>query len=100
LAKSYEGFPCYIIVAPNPAMPFAIALTAWGVRDTLSELDEARVKAFVEAYRGKGPEPAACDPAEASQVVKGVGTQGPSPSYQRVNLWAVEPRRPGLEFRR
>lgn len=74
-ARSQPNFPCYLIVAPYPDMPSAIALTAWpgkpgtltsdstylpGVLDTMETYDEERLQAFVDAYRGKGPERVPC----------------------------------------
>ena len=74
--QSQPDFPCFLIVAPYPDMPFTIALTAWpgkpamsplgtptylpGVRDTLEEYDENRLQAFVNAYRNRGPELVSC----------------------------------------
>lgn len=46
-----------IIVAPYYDMPSKIALTAWGRIDTLDGYDEPRIIRFIEAWRGKGPEP-------------------------------------------
>jgi hypothetical protein len=41
-----------VILAPYPSMKSRIALTAWTRIDTMAELDEARVKRFIDAYRG------------------------------------------------
>jgi len=41
-----------VILAPYPGMPHKIALTAWTRLDTMDELDEGRVRRFIEAYRG------------------------------------------------
>lgn len=47
-----------VVVAPNPnenpAAPYV--LTAWQVRLRLDEYDPERVDAFLDAFRGKGPE--------------------------------------------
>ncbi len=74
-ARSQSNFPCYLIVAPYPDMQSTIALTAWpgkpgtlttdatylpGVLDTMDAYDEERLQAFVDAYRGKGPERVPC----------------------------------------
>ncbi len=74
-ARSQSNFPCYLIVAPYPDMSSAIALTAWpgkpgtltsnstylpGVLETMEAYDEERLQAFVDAYRGKGPERVPC----------------------------------------
>ncbi|MGH7387920.1 MAG: DUF3105 domain-containing protein [Candidatus Rokuibacteriota bacterium] len=42
----------YVILAPYPRMKSRIALTAWTRIDTLEELDEGRIRRFVDAYRG------------------------------------------------
>ena len=74
-ARSQSNFPCYLLVAPYPDMSSAIALTAWpgkpgtttsdstylpGVLDTMEAYDEERLQAFVDAYRGQGPERIPC----------------------------------------
>jgi hypothetical protein len=47
-----QRYDRHVILAPYPGMKPRIALTAWTRLDTLEELDEARVKRFVEAYIG------------------------------------------------
>lgn len=42
----------YVIVAPYPAMPHRIALTAWGRMQTLDAFDERQITAFIKAYAG------------------------------------------------
>ncbi len=74
-AQKQPNFPCHLIVAPYPDMPFVIALTAWpgkpslrggpptyldGVRDTMETYDEERLQEFLDAYRNKGPERVPC----------------------------------------
>ncbi len=61
-AKKQPGYPCYLIVAPYPDLPFTIALTAWGVRDVMDLYDEASLQAFVDAFRNRGPEQVPCRP--------------------------------------
>jgi hypothetical protein len=41
-----------VILAPYPQMKSRIALTAWTRIETLSDFDEARIRRFIEAYRG------------------------------------------------
>ena len=41
-----------VILAPYPGMKSRIALTAWTRIDTMDQLDEARVRRFIDAYRG------------------------------------------------
>lgn len=45
-----------LIVIPRPNLDAKIALTAWGRIDKFSGFDEARIIAFIDAYRDKGPE--------------------------------------------
>ncbi len=74
-AQKQPNFPCFLIVAPYPDMPFTIAITAWpgkpalppsqptyldGVRDTMDAYDEERLQEFISAYREKGPERVRC----------------------------------------
>jgi hypothetical protein len=48
-----------VIVAPYYTMSTRIALTAWGRIDTFDQYDEERIIKFIDAWRGKGPEPTA-----------------------------------------
>ena len=41
-----------VILAPYPSMKSTIALTAWTRLETLDQLDEKRIRRFIEAYRG------------------------------------------------
>ncbi len=61
-AEKQTNYPCFLLVAPYPDMTYPVAVTAWGVRDTMTAYDEARLQAFVDAYRDKGPETVACVP--------------------------------------
>lgn len=49
LVHTYEK---YVILAPYPEMKSTIALTAWTRIETRSDLDEKRIRRFIEAYRG------------------------------------------------
>ena len=65
LIKQLEGMVFKherVIVAPYPLMDHRVALTAWGRLETLSEFDEARISAFIEAYAGKDHHPAEGEP--------------------------------------
>ena len=42
----------YVILAPYPGMKSRIALTAWTRIETMDQLDEGRVRRFVDAYKG------------------------------------------------
>ncbi len=50
LARSYPGD---ILMAPYPGLSNSIVLTAWNRVDRLDALDEARIRRFVNEYRGK-----------------------------------------------
>ena len=54
LAGKYER----LIVAPYPLMTDRITLTAWERVDLLTDYDEARITAFIDAYIGKDHHPA------------------------------------------
>ncbi len=45
-------YPEQVILAPYPRMKSRIALTAWTRIDMMEELDEGRIRRFIEAYRG------------------------------------------------
>ena len=47
-----EKYDRFVILAPYPGMKSRIALTAWTRIDTMDQLDEGRVKRFIDAYRG------------------------------------------------
>jgi hypothetical protein len=49
VVKTYDR---YVILAPYPGMKSRIALTAWTRIETMDQLDEARVRRFIDAYRG------------------------------------------------
>jgi hypothetical protein len=61
--KKLPSYPQYVILAPYPQMTQTIALTAWRVAQYLETVDEAAIRAFAGAYRGRGPELASgCEP--------------------------------------
>lgn len=45
-----------IILHPYPALDRTIALTAWTRLDKFDTFDEERIRAFIDAYRNRGPE--------------------------------------------
>ncbi len=61
-AKKQVSYPCYLMVAPYPDMSTTIAVTAWGVLDTMDAYDEDKLQAFADAYRNRGPEQVGCNP--------------------------------------
>ncbi|HET8760471.1 MAG TPA: DUF3105 domain-containing protein, partial [Nitrospiria bacterium] len=63
LAGKYER----VVIAPYPLMTQRIALTAWERIDLLTDYDEARVTAFVDAYIGKDHHPAGGEGAAQSE---------------------------------
>ncbi len=56
LAKRFTGDWDGVVVAPRPGLGQAIILTAWGKMLRLDTFDEDAVMAFLDAYRGRGPE--------------------------------------------
>ena len=63
-AEKQVAYPCYLLVAPYPSMTYTIAVTAWGVLETMEAYDEAKLQAFADAYRNRGPEQVACNPGK------------------------------------
>lgn len=51
-----------VLVAPNPDLDARVVATAWEHRFALDEVDLQRVRAFVTAYGGRGPEDGDCRP--------------------------------------
>jgi hypothetical protein len=49
IVSSYDR---QVILAPYPGMKTRIALTAWTRLEAFDEVDEARIRRFVRAYRG------------------------------------------------
>jgi hypothetical protein len=49
IVKKYDH---QVILAPFPGMKTRFALTAWTRIETMDQLDEARVRRFIDAYRG------------------------------------------------
>ncbi|MBI4198880.1 MAG: DUF3105 domain-containing protein [Chloroflexi bacterium] len=58
--KNQRASPCWLLLAPYPTMTHTIALTGWGVMDTMDAYDESRLQAFADAYRDRGPEKVPC----------------------------------------
>jgi hypothetical protein len=52
LREIVQRYDRYVILAPYPSMKTRIAVTAWTRIDTMEQLDEARVRRFIEAFRG------------------------------------------------
>ena len=52
LKKIVTAYDRYVVLAPYPEMKTRIALTAWTRIETMDTLDEARVRRFIDAYRG------------------------------------------------
>ncbi len=58
LAQVARRYATKVIVTPRPQNDAPIAVAAWGHLLKLQEFDEAKIVAFITAYRGKvGPEP-------------------------------------------
>ena len=47
-----KAFDRHVILAPYPDMKSRIALTAWTRIETMDQLDESRVRRFIDAYQG------------------------------------------------
>ncbi|MCA9939235.1 MAG: DUF3105 domain-containing protein [Anaerolineales bacterium] len=59
----------YVLMSPYPGLQGRIVLTAWGKRLVLDGVDARRIKAFIDRYRGGGPEPGAlCNGSVGSPV--------------------------------
>lgn len=54
--------PTQVLVAPNPAVEAPVVATAWGRRLRLQAVDPARLRAFVTAHAGIGPNVVDCQP--------------------------------------
>jgi hypothetical protein len=52
----YSGRWAGVVVTPMPDLGRSIVLTAWTKRLTLDRFDAASAAAFIDAYRGRGPE--------------------------------------------
>jgi uncharacterized protein DUF3105 len=55
-AETYTGQWDGIIVTPSPGLGTGIVLTAWERRLILPRYDKTKVYAFIDAFRGRGPE--------------------------------------------
>jgi hypothetical protein len=56
LANEYDGQWDAVLAVPRPEMGNELTLTAWTYKMELEEYDEELIDAFVDAYRGRGPE--------------------------------------------
>jgi hypothetical protein len=56
LTDEYDGQWDAVLAVPRPEMDVELTLTAWTYKMELEEFDEELIDAFVDAYRGKGPE--------------------------------------------
>jgi hypothetical protein len=56
LTSEYDGQWDAVLAAPRPEMENELTLTAWTYKMELDEFDEELIDAFVDAYRGRGPE--------------------------------------------
>lgn len=55
-AAVHDGPWSGLVVTPDPGLGQAIVLTAWARRLRLDPFDPAAAAAFIDAYRGRGPE--------------------------------------------
>lgn len=56
LAERFTGDWDGVVVVPRPGLGQRLILTAWGKMLRLDTFDENAVMAFLDAYRGRGPE--------------------------------------------
>jgi hypothetical protein len=56
LERIVKSYPKKVILAPYPGMGKPIALTSWGRLKYLNTPDETAIRAFIAAYKDKGPE--------------------------------------------
>jgi hypothetical protein len=56
LTNEYDGQWDAVLAVPRPEMENELTLTAWTYKLELDEYDEELIDAFVDAYRGRGPE--------------------------------------------
>ena len=54
LAERYRNWK--VTIVPRQNADAALAVAAWGTLDKLSSYDEARINAFISAWRDRGPE--------------------------------------------
>ena len=54
--RTYSGHWDGIVVTPSPGIGEQIVLTAWEKRLFLARYDEEEAAAFIDAFRGRGPE--------------------------------------------
>lgn len=55
-SRAYSGQWDGIVVAPSPGLGEQIVLSAWEKRLVLARYDEEQAAAFIDAFRGRGPE--------------------------------------------
>lgn len=56
LARRYTGAWDGVVVVPRKGLGSHLILTAWGKKLELSTFDANAISAFLDAYRGRGPE--------------------------------------------
>jgi hypothetical protein len=56
LTEEFDGQWDAVLAVPRPDMDAELTLTAWNHKMELDSFDEELIDAFVEAYRGRGPE--------------------------------------------
>lgn len=56
LTEEFDGQWDAVLAVPRPDMDVELTLTAWTYKMELDSFDEELIDAFVDAYRGRGPE--------------------------------------------
>lgn len=57
LERLIAEYPTQVIAAPEPRLSTALALTAWERLASLDRFDDASIRRFIEAYRGRDHHP-------------------------------------------
>ncbi|MFZ5863540.1 MAG: DUF3105 domain-containing protein [Nitrospirota bacterium] len=57
LERIVAAYPTQVIAAPEPKLSSALAVTAWERLLTLDQVDEAALRGFIDAYRGRDHHP-------------------------------------------
>lgn len=84
LAEVVRSDPGWIMLAPNPNMPFQVAFTSWGHLGGCNTPDEQGLKAyadhFVERFRNNAPESIAGQPEPGTDTAVPPTSASPAPT--------------------
>ena len=68
LERIVSAYPTQVIAAPEPRLESAFAVTAWERLVRLDRFDEAAIRQFIEAYRGRDHHPSLSPPAQPGKT--------------------------------